>query len=181
MRVSDRRRQQQQPDSRRRQNDRFFPNVSAVFVREVVRFVEHDQIGADFIATAQRVEKLVAIDLGGADDQRRVRVFFSVASQYSDFVRAEFVAELLVFGVCECLQGRRVPGATPALQKPTNLLARDPGFAAAGGRRDQHVFILQQRQRLELKGIGLEWRRARGADSFEQPFDFARLRRNNAR
>jgi hypothetical protein len=47
-RIANRCRQQQQTNSRRRQNDRLFPNVPSIFVGEIVCFIKHDEIGADF-------------------------------------------------------------------------------------------------------------------------------------
>jgi hypothetical protein len=46
--------------------------MAAVFVCKVVRFVEHDQVRCDFTPASQRVEKLIAIDLSCADEQRSV-------------------------------------------------------------------------------------------------------------
>ena len=54
--VANRRRQQQHANSRRRQNDRLFPDMAAFFVGEIMRFVQHYQIGADVFAAAQPVE-----------------------------------------------------------------------------------------------------------------------------
>src|SRR6185369_11700991 len=96
VRVSNCRRQKQETNAWRRQDDRFFPNVTAIFVREIVRFVKHDEVGADFTATAQRVEELIAINLSGADDQRRVGIFLAVAGQYADVFSAEFVDKLVI-------------------------------------------------------------------------------------
>src|ERR1043166_6854386 len=173
VRVANRRRQQQQPNARRRQDDRFFPNVTALLVGEIVRFVKHDEVGADFTSTAQGIEKLIAINLCGPDDQRRVRIFLAVTGQYSHPPGTELVDELLVLGIRERLQRRRVPGASPVLEQAANLLARDPRLAATGRRGHEHVFVLEQREGFSLKRVGFEGRRAWRADAFEQAFDFA--------
>ena len=153
--------------------------MTTIFVGEVVRFVEHDEIRTDFTTAAQRVEKLIAIDLGGADDQRRVGVLFPVAGQYSDRSAPNSSMNSWYFGVGERLQRRRVPGAPPALQKPPNLLARDPRLAAAGRRGDEHVFVFEHRECFELKRVGFERRGPRRADAFEESFDFP-MTGNNA-
>src|ERR1043165_9623815 len=51
-RVAKGRRQQEQPSARGRQNDRFFPSVTALLVGEIVRFGEHGEVGAGFSSTA---------------------------------------------------------------------------------------------------------------------------------
>src|SRR5687767_14618832 len=106
--------------------------MTTIFVREVMCFVEHDEVGGDITAAAQGVEELIAINLGGADYQRRFRVLFSIARQYADALSAKLVNKLLVFRVSECFQRRGVPCAPAAGQKPADLFAGDPRLAAAG-------------------------------------------------
>jgi len=71
-RVADGRGKQQQTNARRRQNDRFFPDVTAIFVAEIMRLIYDDQVGAHVMAAAHSVEQLIAKDFRRADDQRRV-------------------------------------------------------------------------------------------------------------
>jgi hypothetical protein len=66
--ITDSRRQEQHANSRRRQDDCFFPNVPAIFVAEVVSFIEDHQIDAHVFAATQRVEQLVPIDFRRADN-----------------------------------------------------------------------------------------------------------------
>ena len=146
-----------------------------------MRFIEHDQVCTDFIATSQGVEELIAVDLGRTDDEWSLGILFSVACQYSDPFGAKLVDKFLVLGIRECFQRRGVPGATPALQKPPDLLTRNPRLPAASRRRHQHVFVLQCGQCFELKRIGLERSSPRSADSLEQSFNISGLGENGPR
>jgi hypothetical protein len=131
------------PNPRRRQNDRLFPNVPAVFVGEIVCFVKHDQIRTDFTAATQRVEKLIAIDLSRADDQRSVGVFFSVARQNPDFSAPNSSMNSWYLEFVSAFSGDVYQARRPLSEKPANLLARNPRLAAAGRRGYEHVFVLQ--------------------------------------
>ncbi len=77
--------------------------MTAIFVGEIVRFVKHNEVCADFTTAAQRVEELIAVDLCSADDKWRVGVFLAVAGQYPDLFGAEFIDELLILGIRERL------------------------------------------------------------------------------
>jgi hypothetical protein len=93
-RVSDCSREQQHANPGRRQNDRFFPDVSALFIGKIVRFIEDHQIRVNFFTAAQRIEKLIPIDLGGSHDQRRVGILFPIAGENADAIGPERCAEL---------------------------------------------------------------------------------------
>src|ERR1700753_4136533 len=54
----DGRREQEHTNTRRRQHDGLFPDVAALLVGEVVRLVEHDEVGLKLLAAAQSVEEL---------------------------------------------------------------------------------------------------------------------------
>ena len=120
-----------------------------------MRFVEHDEVGSDFTSAAQRVEQLIAIDLGRADDQRGVPVLFSIAGQDADAFRAKLVNEFLILGIGERLQRRRVPCAAAIFEKTSDLLARDPRLAAPGRGGNQDVLIFNGLESLDLKIVGL--------------------------
>jgi len=55
-RVADGRGKQKQPNAWRCQDDRFFPDVAAIFVAEIMRFIYHDEVGAHIMAAAHGVE-----------------------------------------------------------------------------------------------------------------------------
>src|SRR5947209_156025 len=80
-RAPDRSGEKEHADARRREDDGLLPDVAALLVGEVGRFVEDDEVGVDLLAAAQGVEELVAIDLGRADDERRVRALLAVARE----------------------------------------------------------------------------------------------------
>ena len=102
-----------------------------------------------FASAAQRVEQLIAIDFGRADDERRVRVLFPVACQDADALRAELFRELLILGVGQGFERAGVPGAASRFEEAANLFARDPGLAAPRRRSHQHVFIFERGERFE--------------------------------
>ncbi len=155
-------------DARRRQDDRFFPDVPALFVGQVVGFVQDDKIRAHVLAGAQRVEKLVAVDFGSADDQRRIGIFLPVAGQNADVIRAELQLKLDVFRIGQGFQRRRVPGFLSRRQQAADFFARNPGLAAAGRRRNQNVFCFNSFQRFKLKIVRLKRARLGGSDAGKQ-------------
>src|SRR6266404_1677380 len=174
--VADCRRQQQQPNTRRRQNDRLLPNVTAIFIGEIMCLVEHDQVRIDVAATTQRIKKLVAKNLSGADDQRCVSIFFAVAGQDSNLCRAKLVREFLILRVSQRFQRRRVPRTPAGLEQAPDLFACNPGLAAARRRGNQDIFKLERSQSLKLKSIGLEWLWGWASNSCEQLPRFAQTR-----
>src|SRR5262252_5404842 len=89
--IADRRGQEQQPNSRRSKNDCFFPNVTTVFVSEVMSLIEHNKISCHFLSTSQRIEQLIAIDLGRTNDKRSIRIFFSIARQNADSICSKLI------------------------------------------------------------------------------------------
>ena len=168
--------EQKHSDARRREYDRFFPDVAAFFVGEVVRLVEHDEVGVDLLTAAQCVEELVAVDLCRADDERRVGLLLAVAGEYADFAFSELVAELVVLRVRKRLERACVPRALARGEEASNLFARNPGLAAARGRGDENVFRFERGERFELKRVGFERGGFGRADAFEQLAQRARAR-----
>src|SRR5882672_272551 len=101
--------------------------MPTVFVREVMRFIKHHQIGIHAAPAAQGIEKLIAIDLSGADDQWGIRIVFSIPGEDAYLLRAELCAELLVLGICQGLEWAGVPGTPAGGQQSSDLFAGDPG------------------------------------------------------
>ena len=175
-RAPDRGRKEEHAHARRGEDDGLLPDVAALFVGEVVGFVEDDEVGVDLLAAAQRVEELVAVDLGRADDERRVGALLPVAREYADVLRAELVAELVVLRVRKRLERACIPSALARGEEASNLLARDPGLAAPRRRGDENVFRFERGERFELKRVGFERGGFGRADAFEQLAQRARAR-----
>ena len=143
--------------------------MPALFVREIVRFVHHDEIGPQFAPFAQSVEELIAIDLRCPDDDGRVRALLAVACEYADVLSAEGFGKFLILLVRQRLQRTRVPDAAMGGEQPPDLFARDLSLAAARRRGHKHVFVFDCGEGFELKRIRFERRGRRRADAFEQP------------
>ena len=80
---------QQQPDPHRQVDHDLFPDDPPLAVAQVVRLVEHHEIGCQGLAAVHRVIELVAQDFGGAHDDRRIGVLLAVAGQDSDLAGPE--------------------------------------------------------------------------------------------
>src|SRR5262249_23489320 len=95
--IAYRSRQQQHANSRWGQNDRFLPDMAAIFVSEIMRLIEYNQIDGYVFAATQRIEELIPKNLGGPDYQRRAGILFAIAGKNAHLFRAELFDELCIF------------------------------------------------------------------------------------
>ena len=64
-------------------------------------FVQHDKVGRQYFAPMHGVIELIAQNLGGTHDDRRIRIFFTVAGQDADLLPAENRAKFSIFGIAQ--------------------------------------------------------------------------------
>ena len=125
--------------------------MTAIFVAEVVGFIKHNQIRVDVVAASQGIEKLIAIYFSRTDYQLGIGVVLAIAGKYPYPVFAKLFCKLLVPGIRQGFQRRRVPRTTSCFQQASDLFPRDPGLAATGRSRYQHIFKLHRQQALPVE------------------------------
>jgi len=101
--VSNGCRQQQQRNSGRQIDHDLFPDHSAIFISEEMGFVQDHEIGGQGFAPVHGIVELIAQYFGGTDDDRRIRVFPAISGENADMFRAEYCAELGIFGIAQRL------------------------------------------------------------------------------
>ena len=70
--------------------------MSSNLVSEIVSFVKDHQISIHCRTATQRIEQLVAIDLGGTHDQWGVGIFLAITCENPNLLGAKLLAKLLV-------------------------------------------------------------------------------------
>ena len=131
--AADSRRKEKDANSRRSKNNRLFPNMAAIVVGKIMRFVENNEIGPNVFTVSERIKKLVAVDLGSPDYQRSFGVLFSVACKDADIASIKLFAKFDVFRVRQGLERRRIPDPLILGEQAADLFAGDPCFTAAVG------------------------------------------------
>ena len=70
--------------------------MSAIFISQIMRFIEHHHIGTHFVATAKRIKQLIPKDLSRANDQWSVGILFSISGQNTYALCAKLFGEFSV-------------------------------------------------------------------------------------
>ena len=135
--------------------------------------VQDNEVRIQLDAGVHGVVELVAQNFGGADDDGGVGLLPPIPRQDTHLVGAEEIAEFLVLGVAEGLQGAGVPGPAALFEDPPDGLLRNPGLAGARGRRDQAVAVPDGRHGFKLVGVRLEGRFFGNPDLGEDRFQAA--------
>jgi hypothetical protein len=154
LRIGDRRRQADQLDVLGAEDDRFLPCRTALWVSEVVNFVEDHAL--DAVEFPRRLEQHVAQDFGRHHHDRGVWVLGDVSGQETDVVPVDRsqVAELLI---AERLDRRRVHDTRAAPERLVDAELSDDCLSGSRGSSDHDRFPLQEGEhRLQLEGIELE-------------------------
>jgi hypothetical protein len=156
-RVAERRRHQQEL-ARRQHQQRHLPGDAAVGVGVVVELV-HDHVRR---VDARHAQRHVRQHLGGAADDRGVRVDAGVAGEHPHPLGAEGVAQREELLRGEGLDRAGVEGAPPLRRRLELQAEGDERLARAGGSGEHHVLArpqLEQRlllRRVELEGLRLD-------------------------
>ncbi len=134
--------------------ERHLPCPSAFGVAVVMEFVHGDQSHVGVAAFAQG---LIGEDLGGAADDRRVRVDMAVAGDHAHLVAAEHRHQIEEFFGYQRLDRGGVVRAAAGAQGREMHAEGDQRFARAGGRVEDHVIAGQDVENgLLLMGPGLD-------------------------
>ena len=162
--------QEQQIDPDGQVDHDLFPDYPPVAVSQVMGLVEDHQLAVQVLAPVHGVVELIAEDLRGAHDDRRVGIVLQVAGEDTHPVGAEELAEFRPFGVAQGLEGRGIPAPSSPLGDNADRLLGDPGLAGAGGGGNDAVPRPDRLQGVKLKGVGLKGSRSGAADAGEDVF-----------
>ena len=166
--IAHRGRKHQQGDALGQVDHGLLPYHPALFITQIVGFVQDHKIGGQGFAPVHGVIELVAQYFSGAHDDGGVRVFLAVAGQNAHMGSSEMLAELDHFRVGQGFERRGVPGPAAGAEHLVDGLHGYPGLAGSGGGCHQAIGVLDDGQGLFLKCIGYKLLHFGGADFGKQ-------------